>query len=487
MKTLSHIIHGLSLLEIIGDSDLLIAALVFDSRQANADSLFFAIPGTQADGHRFIPAVIQQGCRAIVCEQLPAECPPHITFIRVAQSARALGECAAAFYGHPSAKLCLVGITGTNGKTSVATLLYRLFSGLGNRCGLISTVENRIADEVVPSTHTTPDPVTLNALLAQMVTAGCSYAFMEVSSHAVVQQRIAGLQFAGGVFTNITHDHLDYHKTFDQYIRAKKGFFDLLTPQAFALVNADDRNGLVMVQNARSRCYTYALRTMADFHARVIESGIQGLHLQIGGKDLYSLLIGQFNAYNILAVYAVSVLLEADKEESLRIISGIMPPTGRFDRITSPGGITGIVDYAHTPDALKNVLQTIQSLRKGNEQLITLVGCGGDRDAAKRPEMAAIAVHFSQQVILTADNPRSEDPEAILSQMEVGIPADQKRKVLRLSDRREAIRTACRLAAPGDIILLAGKGHETYQEINGVKYPFDDKLILHETLLELNK
>lgn len=487
MKTLAEIIKNCPVLEVIGAIDVRIDSLTFDSRQISAGALFFAVRGTQTDGHRFIPYVIQAGCQAIVCETLPQELPHGVTFIRVSDSSEALGEYAASFYDHPSRKLRLVGITGTNGKTSVATLLYRLFSQLGHLTGLLSTVENRIGDQLIPATHTTPDAISLQRLLHQMVEAGCSHAFMEVSSHSIVQHRIAGLYFSGAVFTNISHDHLDYHKTFDQYIRAKKGFFDRLPSEAFALVNADDRNGQVMLQNCKGRFFTYSLRSVSDFNARIIESGIQGLHLVVEGKDLHTLLTGQFNAYNILSVYAVSVLLGADKEESLRIISGIKPPKGRFDRFTTAAGVTGIVDYAHTPDALKNVLQTIQSLQKGTEQLITILGCGGDRDAAKRPDMAAIATHFSQLTILTSDNPRSENPEDILDQMEGGVSADKKKNVLRISDRKEAIRTACRLAKPGDILLLAGKGHESYQEINGVKYPFDDKEILQQMLLEQNK
>ena len=480
-KTLKSLLQGLKPLQILGSTDIAIEEVIFDSRKAGPEKLFVAVKGVQVDGHQFIPQVIQANTRALIVETIPENVPDQVTIVQVANSAQALGFLASAFYEHPSHQLNLVGVTGTNGKTTTVTLLYDLFSGLGFKCGLLSTVENRIAGQVIASTHTTPDAVAINALLAQMVEAGCEYAFMEVSSHAVVQHRVSGLQFAGALFTNITRDHLDYHKTFDEYIRAKKGFFDLLPSDAFALVNADDRNHKVMVQNTRGYIKTFGLTGVADFKARILESSVSGLLLNIDGNDVLCRLTGNFNAYNLLGVYAAAILLGEDKMHVLTALSALGAPEGRFQQLTSPQGVTGIIDYAHTPDALMNVLKTIQEIRNGNEQVITIVGCGGDRDAGKRPQMAAIAAENSDRVILTSDNPRSEDPDVIIAQMKAGVPVHLMRKVLSVTDRREAVRTACALAKPGDIILLAGKGHEKYQEIKGVKYPFDDREVLMES------
>ena len=391
---------------------------------------------------------------------------------------------ASRFYGDPSAKLILVGVTGTNGKTTVATLLFKLFSGLGYQCGLLSTVRNHIGDRITDATHTTPDPLELNRLLQEMVAAGCDYCFMEVSSHAIVQQRVAGLVFAGGVFTNISHDHLDFHKTFSEYIAAKKRFFDQLPDDAFALTNMDDKNGLVMMQNTRAHIKTYALKTMADFKGKIIESHFEGMLMEIEGKQVWVRLVGGFNACNILAVYGTAVLLEQDSAKVLTVLSRLTGAEGRFETQISGGGVVGIVDYAHTPDAVLNVLETVRALRRGNSQIITVLGCGGDRDKTKRPEMAEAALRFSDKVILTSDNPRSEDPGAIIRDMEKGIPSGKGRQVFSITDRREAIRAACHLAQQGDIVIIAGKGHEKYQEINGVKYPFDDKEVLQNAFGE---
>jgi UDP-N-acetylmuramoyl-L-alanyl-D-glutamate--2,6-diaminopimelate ligase len=406
-----------------------------------------------------------------------------VCWIKAPDSAKALGQAAAAFYGNPSASLKLVGVTGTNGKTTIATLLYRTFTALGYKCGLFSTVCNYVVDRESPATHTTPDPVRLNALLAEMVEAGCDYAFMEVSSHAVDQKRIAGLNYAGGIFTNLTHDHLDYHKTFDNYLAAKKGFFDSLPAGAFALVNADDRNGQVMVQNCRASKHTFSVRGVADFRCRLVEQGFEGMNLRIQGEEVWTRFIGDFNASNLLAVYGASVLLGAASEEVLTILSDLHPVAGRLELVKSPSGISGIVDYAHTPDALLNVIGTINKIREGAVQLITVVGAGGDRDRTKRPKMAAISAEGSTRVILTSDNPRTEDPEKILDDMEAGISPDLRKRMLRISDRRQAIRTAVMLAGPGDVVLIAGKGHETYQDVKGVKHHFDDREELRNAFL----
>ena len=484
MKLLTDILYKAGLEEIIGTTNVAVAAITFDSRKVKKDCLFIATRGTNSDGHQFIDQTIEAGAIAIVCEEFPENKIENITYVKVKNSAFALGIIAANFYDNPSQKLKLVGITGTNGKTTTVTLLYNLFKSLGYNTGLISTVKNKIMNEVIPATHTTPDAIALNELLSKMVEKGCQYVFMEVSSHAVVQHRVTGIQFAGAVFSNITHDHLDYHKTFDEYIKAKKGFFDQLSDEAFALVNKDDTHGLVMLQNCKASKYTYGIKSVADYKCRIMENHLNGLLLNIDSQEVWVKLIGNFNAYNVLAVYAVAVLLKQEKTNVLTALSTLNPVEGRFQHIKSEKGIIGIVDYAHTPDALKNVLDTIKNIRTGNEQVITLVGCGGDRDVTKRPIMAKIACELSNKVILTSDNPRSEDPEEILNQMQQGVEPQDFKKALRIADRKEAIRTACSLAKPGDIILIAGKGHETYQEIKGVKHPFDDLEILKETIKE---
>jgi UDP-N-acetylmuramoyl-L-alanyl-D-glutamate--2,6-diaminopimelate ligase len=481
MKTLSDLLYKAGIEEVIGITSVSINDICFDSRKVSEGSLFVAIRGGASDGHLFINDVLSKGAVAIVCEEFPTEKAIGITYVKVKDSTVALAYIASNYYDQPSNRLKLVGITGTNGKTTSATLLYDLFRALGYKVGLISTVNNRIDSEIIPSTHTTPDPIQTNLLLSKMIAEGCDYCFMEVSSHAVVQNRIVGLTFVGGVFTNITRDHLDYHKTFDEYIRAKKGFFDILPTEAFALVNADDRNHKIMVQNMRGQVKTFGLRSVADFKVKVIENNFSGLLLNINNHDVHCRLVGSFNAYNLVGVYATAVLLNQDSFNVLTALSNLLPPEGRFEYINSSNGIIGIVDYAHTPDALQNVLLTIRDIRSLNEQVITVVGCGGDRDAGKRPEMAAIACELSDKVILTSDNPRSEDPENIITQMKAGVPPQHYRKMLAIPDRKEAVRAACAFAKPGDIILIAGKGHEKYQEIKGVKYPFDDKQILEES------
>lgn len=488
MKLLKDILYGVSLTQVVGSTDVEVNALQLDSRRVTQGDCFIAVRGTHTDGHNYVSQCIQQGATVIVCQVIPATLAEGVTYVQVADSSKATGIMASNFYNNPSENMQVVGVTGTNGKTSVVTLLFRLYRKLGYNVGLLSTVQNQINDTVIASTHTTPDAINLNALMAQMVDAGCEYCFMEVSSHAIDQNRIAGLQFTGAVFTNITHDHLDYHKTFDNYLRAKKRFFDELPATAFALVNTDDRNGNVMLQNTKAKKYSYALKTPADFKTKIVDNSVTGLELDIDKQELHTRLIGEFNAYNLTAVYAVSVLIGAERLESLTVLSSLTPPDGRFDQIVSEKGkVVGIVDYAHTPDALKNVLQTIHAIRTGNENVLTIVGCGGDRDAAKRPVMAEIACRYSNQVVLTSDNPRSEDPNVILSEMYAGVPVTDKKKVLTITDRREAIKTACMLAQSGDIILLAGKGHEKYQEIKGVKTPFDDKAVLHEMFNQLEK
>jgi len=486
VKLLSDILYKTRLGEVVGSTNVAISSVAFDSRKVKKDSLFIATRGTTVDGHAYIDKAIESGAVAVVCEELPLNRRPNISYVKVLNSSEALGFIACNFFDNPSEKLKLIGITGTNGKTTTVTLLFNLFRGLGYSVGLLSTVENKINGNVIPSTHTTPDALALNELLAKMVEAGCQYAFMEVSSHAVVQHRISGLKFTGGAFSNITHDHLDYHKTFEEYIRAKKLFFDQLPDDAFALTNKDDRNGMVMLQNTKARKYTYGLKSVADFKCRVIENHLNGLLLNIDNQEVWVKLIGSFNAYNILVVYAVSQILKQDKTQVLTTLSNLNSVEGRFQYIKSRTGIVAIVDYAHTPDALKNVLETIKDIRTGNEQVITLAGCGGDRDAAKRPVMAKIACDYSDKVILTSDNPRTENPETILDQMQAGIDPANAKKTLRISDRREAIRTAAAFGKPGDIILVAGKGHEKYQEINGVKHPFDDFEIVKETFKALD-
>lgn len=486
MKTLNELVKATNVTQWIGPADVAVSALVSDSRKAAEGTLFIAVKGTQVDAHDFIPQVIEKGCTAIVAERA-IEVPAHVTLVVVPETAKALGELAHAFYDYPSRALQLVGVTGTNGKTTTTTLLHDLYTGLGYKVGLLSTVVNLIGKEVIPSTHTTPDQISLNALLADMVAQGCSHCFMEVSSHAVAQNRIAGLVFTGAAFTNITHDHLDYHGTFREYIHAKKAFFDGLDKQAFALVNADDKNGMVMVQNTRAKVATFALKTHADFKVKVLENSFSGLLLTINGIELWTRLIGDFNAYNIATVYGISQLLGSDSTEVLTVLSRLEAVDGRFQFTKSDSDITAIVDYAHTPDALENVLKTIENIRTRNEQVITVVGCGGDRDALKRPEMARIACEMSDKVILTSDNPRTEDPAAILKQMEAGVEAHQTMKVLSILDRDQAIKTAVSLAQPKDIILIAGKGHEKYQDIQGVKHPFDDFEVVKNYFQKLQK
>ena len=480
---IEEILKGIDILSLTGDSEKTVSGIEFDSRKVSEGSLFVAVKGYKTDGHDFIKAALSSGAVAVICETLPEDYDRKTCWIKTRDSAKALGIAASNFYGNPSLSLKLVGVTGTNGKTTIATLLYRMFQKLGYKCGLFSTVCNYINDRELPATHTTPDPVQLNSLLAEMVSEGCDYAFMEVSSHSADQQRIAGLKFVGGIFTNLTHDHLDYHKTFDNYLAAKKRFFDSLQADAFALVNADDRNGRVMLQNCKARPYTFSVRGMADFRCGIIEQGFEGMGLRIQGEEVWTRFIGDFNASNLLAVYAASELLGAAGKEILTILSDLHPVSGRLEVVKSPEGISGIVDYAHTPDALINVIDTLNKIREGGVQLITVVGAGGDRDKTKRPRMAAISAEGSSKTILTSDNPRTEDPEKILDDMEAGITPDLRRKTLRISDRREAIRTAVMLANPGDVILIAGKGHETYQEIMGVKHHFDDREELKNALL----
>jgi len=483
MKRLPDILSNTQILQIEGNTDISISSISFDSRRIEKGSLFIAIKGTQADGHDFITLAIEKGASAVVCEILPKGVSKDVVYIRVKDSSVALGEIASAFYDFPSRSIKLVGITGTNGKTTTVTLLYRLINMLGGKAGLISTVNNYIGEELVPATHTTPDAIELNRLLRSMVDCGCTHCFMEVSSHAIVQNRIAGVDYAGGAFSNITHDHLDYHNTFSEYIKAKKQFFDNLTPNAFALINVDDRNGRVMVQNTSAKVYTYSLRGMADYRCKVIEHQIDGMLLSIDNTELWCRLIGGFNAYNVLAVYSIARILGFEKHSILTAISGMGTVSGRFEQIVSDSGIAAVVDYAHTPDALDNVISTIAKIQKERHKLITVVGAGGNRDKSKRPVMAQVAVQGSHMVILTSDNPRNEDPSDIINDMKKGVEASQVGKVLTIVDRREAIRTACLLASSGDIILIAGKGHETYQEVQGVKHHFDDK----EEVLEIFK
>lgn len=479
---IDEILKGIDVKSITGAAGNDVSGIEFDSRNISSGSLFVAVKGYKSDGHDYITSAVKSGAVAIICETVPSNEDKSICWIKVKDSAKALGQAASNFYGNPSDSLKLVGVTGTNGKTTIATLLYQMFIQLGYKCGLFSTVCNFINGKELPATHTTPDPVQLNRILADMVLAGCDYAFMEVSSHSADQKRIAGLRFAGGIFTNLTHDHLDYHKTFDNYLAAKKSFFDSLPASSFALVNADDRNGQVMLQNCKARPYTFSVRGMADFRCGIIEQSFDGMGLRLQGEEVWTRFIGDFNASNLLAVYAASELLGAGKKEILTILSNLRSVAGRLEAVKSDSGISGLVDYAHTPDALVNVIETINKIREGGVQLITVVGAGGDRDKTKRPKMAAISAEGSNKIILTSDNPRTEDPEKILDDMEAGITPDLKRKTLRIADRREAIKTAVMLANRGDVILVAGKGHETYQEINGVKYHFDDREELKNAL-----
>ncbi|MEJ7778822.1 MAG: UDP-N-acetylmuramoyl-L-alanyl-D-glutamate--2,6-diaminopimelate ligase [Daejeonella sp.] len=482
MKKLTDILYGVSLQQVSGPTDLDISSVCFDSRQVKEGVLFIAVRGTSSDGHRFIPQALDQGAAGIVCEIFPDDLREGVSYFLVEDSAKALGIIAANFYDLPSSKLKLVGVTGTNGKTTIATLLYQLFRDLGYKTGLLSTVQNQVNELIIPSTHTTPDPIALNSLLNDMVESGCDYCFMEVSSHAVAQNRISGLTFAGGIFSNLTHDHLDFHRTFDAYLKAKKSFFDTLDNKSFALTNIDDKNGMVMLQNTRAHKKTYGLKNIADFKAKIIENHFSGLLLNIEGEEVWFKMVGSFNAYNLLAAYSAALLLDQDRTRVLTSLSRLSGAEGRFDFMVSPAGIIGIVDYAHTPDAVQNVLNTIQDIRKGTEQVITVIGCGGDRDKSKRPLMAQVACDWSTKVVLTSDNPRSEEPEQIIKDMEAGVMPHNRKKTLSITDRREAIRTACHLAQPGDIILVAGKGHEKYQDTAGVKLPFDDKKILTELL-----
>ena len=462
--------------------------LQIDSRKVSSGSAFIAIKGSSADGHQFIDTAVNNGAKAIICETLPSGRTEGVTYVQVENSAAAAGYMAHNYYGQPSEKVKLVGVTGTNGKTTIATLLYKLFTKLGYKCGLLSTVQNHIGDKIVAATHTTPDAISLNDLLKQMVDEGCSHVFMETSSHAVHQHRITGLYFSGGLFSNITHDHLDYHKTFEEYIRVKKSFFDSLPSTSFAVSNADDKRGTVMLQNTNAAKFYYSLKTMADFKGKILENGLTGLVMTINDQEVHFRLIGEFNAYNLLAVYGAAICMGEEKNEVLLHLSAMTGAEGRFEYyISDKDRVIGIIDYAHTPDALINVLITIQKLRKGYEQVITVVGCGGDRDKTKRPVMAEAACEYSAKAIFTSDNPRSEDPLEILKDMETGLSSAAKRKYISIADRKEAIKTAVSLSKPEDIILVAGKGHEKYQEIKGVKHPFDDKQVLLEMFELLGK
>ncbi|HRE52151.1 MAG TPA: UDP-N-acetylmuramoyl-L-alanyl-D-glutamate--2,6-diaminopimelate ligase [Flavitalea sp.] len=488
MALLQDILFRVSIRSVYGSTGISVSGLQIDSRKIKAGDVFIAIRGAAADGHQFIGIAEQNGAAAIVCEQMPVNRKEGLAYIQVEDSAAAAGHMAHLFFGEPSGKLKLVGVVGTNGKTTVATLLYKLFSRLGYACGLVSTVQNHIRERIAPSTHTTPDPISLNALLRQMADEGCTHVFMETSSHAIHQKRIAGLQYAGGVFTNITHDHLDYHKTFDEYIRVKKSFFDALPSSAFAVSNADDKRGRVMLQNTPAAKYYYSLKMVADFKGKILENGLMGLAMNVNEREAHFKLIGEFNAYNLLAAYGAAVCLGEEKDEILLHLSAMTGAEGRFEYFISPREkIIGIVDYAHTPDALINVLATIKKLKKGYEQVIAVVGCGGDRDPSKRPVMGAAACEYSDKAIFTSDNPRSEDPGLILKDMERGLNASAKKKFIAIADRKEAIKTALTLSKPEDIVLIAGKGHEKYQEIKGVKYPFDDKQVLLEMFEKLEK
>jgi UDP-N-acetylmuramoyl-L-alanyl-D-glutamate--2,6-diaminopimelate ligase len=476
--SLQHILFGVALREVIGSTNQEIVDIQIDSRLIQPGTAFVAIKGVQVDGHQFITTAIEKGATVIVCETLPATTKEGITYIVVANTQEAVALMAHQFYGQPSTKIKLVGVTGTNGKTTVATLLFKLFSEMGYTCGLVSTVQNQIGDRIIPATHTTPDAIRLNALLAEMVAAGCSHVFMESSSHAIHQHRITGLQFTGAAFTNITHDHLDYHETFEEYVRVKKAFFDHLGPTAFAITNLDDPNGAVMLANTKAKQYSYALHAPATYKGKILENQLTGLVLNVNEKEVHCRLIGTFNAYNFLAVYGIAIQLGEQSEQVLTVLSALTGAEGRFDYIISSENSIGIVDYAHTPDALQNVLETIAKLKKGGETVITVVGCGGDRDKTKRPVMAQVACDLSDKVIFTSDNPRSEDPNQIIKDMELGLSSAAKRKYVNIVDRYEAIKAAVNFSKPGDIILIAGKGHEKYQDIKGVKHDFDDKAIL---------
>lgn len=473
---LQDLLKGLDVLEQKGASDVEINGVNIDSRQVTEGNVFVAVKGTAADGHTYIGKAIELGAKAVVCEDMPAELAEGVVYVRLANTEQNVGQMATNFYGDPTSKLKLVGVTGTNGKTTIATVLYNMFRAMGHKVGLLSTVCNYIDGEAIPTEHTTPDPITLNKLLAQMVEAGCEYVFMEVSSHSVVQNRIGGLRFAGGMFTNITRDHLDYHKTFENYIKAKKQFFDNLPADAFAITNVDDKNGMVMLQNTKATTKTYSVQSPADFKAKIIECHFEGMYLEINGKEVGVQFIGKFNVSNLLAVYGAAVMLGKDPQDVLVAMSAMKPVNGRFEALRSPSGYTAIVDYAHTPDALENVLNAIHGVMEGKEgKIITVCGCGGNRDKGKRPLMAKEAARQSDKVILTSDNPRFEEPEDILKDMEAGLDEEAKKKSITIVDRRQAIKTACMMAQPGDVILVAGKGHEDYQIVKGVKHHFDDK------------
>ncbi|HNW97317.1 MAG TPA: UDP-N-acetylmuramoyl-L-alanyl-D-glutamate--2,6-diaminopimelate ligase [Bacteroidales bacterium] len=485
MKLLKDILYKTGIIETLGNTEREISGIAFDSRKVEKGSLFVAVKGTKADGHEFIEQTEKSGAVAIVCEKFPEKISDEITYIKVADSSYALGWIAANYYDNPSEKLNVIGITGTNGKTTTATLLHQLFIELGYKAGLFSTVCLKINDTVLPATHTTPDAIQIQSILKDMADKGCTYCFMEVSSHAIVQHRITGIDFAGGVFTNITHDHLDFHKTFEEYLHAKKTFFDTLGSKAFALSNTDDKNGKVMLQNSKAANYTYALKNVADYKAKIIENRFTGLQLNIDGIDVWFKLVGSFNAYNLLGIYATACLLGLDKSEVLTVLSRLTAVEGRFETVFAKDKTVAIVDYAHTPDALENVLKTIAAVKDDDSNVITVVGCGGDRDKTKRPVMANIACKLSDKVIITSDNPRSEDPEKIIEDMLAGVDITDRRKVVVVADRREAIRTACHLTSPHDIILIAGKGHEKYQDIKGVKHPFDDLKVVNEIFEQL--
>lgn len=488
MKQLKEIWNEVNRKQVIGSDNITLSGITTDSRTVKPGSCFIAIRGVHTDGHRFISKAIESGAVVVVCEILPEQRKDSVTYIQVQDAALAAGFMAHAYYGYVTRSLKLVGVTGTNGKTTVATLLFKLFSTLGYNCGLISTVEYQIGNTVLPSSHTTPDVIQLNELLYQMKASGCTHVFMECSSHAIHQHRISGLEFTGAVFTNITHDHLDYHNSFDEYIRVKKSFFDQLGTAAFAISNLDDKRGEVMLQNTNAKKYYYSIRSMADFKGKIIENGLNGLHMQINQEDVHFRLMGAFNAYNLLAIYGAALCLGETPQQILQTLSGLQGAEGRFETIRSSRiNILGIVDYAHTPDALENILKSIRQLRGGNEQVITVVGCGGDRDKTKRPLMGQVAAELSDRVLFTSDNPRSENPEIILQEMQEGLSSASKRKLISISDRREAIKTAVSLANKGDILLVAGKGHEKYQEIQGKRYEFDDKKVLQECFELLDK
>ncbi|WP_321435995.1 UDP-N-acetylmuramoyl-L-alanyl-D-glutamate--2,6-diaminopimelate ligase [uncultured Bacteroides sp.] len=477
---LDQVIKNIQVTELIGRSDIDLTGINSDSRKIETGHLFIAVKGTQTDGHSYIPTAIKNGAVAILCEDLPAELSENVTYIQVKDTEDAVGKAATAFYGDPTSKLELVGVTGTNGKTTIATLLYDTFRYFGYKVGLLSTVCNYIDDEAVPATHTTPDPISLNELLGRMADAGCKYVFMEVSSHSIDQKRIGGLHFAGGIFTNLTRDHLDYHKTVENYLKAKKKFFDDLPKNAFALTNLDDKNGMVMLQNTKAKACTYSLRSLCDFKGRILEDHFEGMLLNFNDKELAVQFIGKFNASNLLAVFGAACLLGKKEEDVLVALSTLRPVAGRFDSLRSPQGYTAIVDYAHTPDALVNVLDAIQEILEDKGKIITVVGAGGNRDKGKRPIMAQESVKRSDKVIITSDNPRNEEPQDIIKDMLAGLNDEERKNVITIVDRKEAIRTACMLAQPGDVILVAGKGHENYQEIKGVKHHFDDKEVLRE-------